>query len=489
MPSHERKGTDKHPYPGGGGLGTLRFMPEPATAVQARRVTVVTPENRFDVSLPSQTPLAHLLPTLLRQAGPDIVEQARLTGGWVLQRFGGWPLDVEQSAAALGVAEGEVLYLRPRHEELAPPVFDDVVDAVGWTLDNAAARWSPAATRGWSLGFGGALLVSGAAALTAAGARGQTAAAAVAAGVAILLILAAGTVSRALDDAVTGTLLGACSAAYALAGGYATTALHSHGSPPATGSRLAAGMAAALLAAAVAAVAVGGGEPVFLALTISAVLGAGAGLIAPHASPAGAAAVVACAAFLLLPVIPATAYRLARLPLPFLPTRAEELRQARGALPGAELAARTLVAQRYVSSLTAVVALVSAAAAAVAARGPGWAPPAFAVVAAVLPATRARTFVGRAQRAWLLAGSATAVAALATGLQPRLSGAGVAALIVAPAVIAAVAVLSLAVKPERSVSPAVSRWLDIAEVAIVIAAVPLTLQILGAYSALRSAAG
>lgn len=464
-------------------------MPESATAVEARRVTVLTPEHRFDVSLPAQTPLAYLLPTLLRQAGPEIVEQARLTGGWVLQRFGGWPLDVEQSAAALGVAEGEVLYLRPRREELAPPVFDDVVDAVGWTLDNAAARWSPAATRGWSLGFGGVLLVAGAAASTAVGANSRTAAAGVAAAVAVLLILAAGTVSRAWDDAVTGTLLGGCSAAYALAAGYTAAALHPHAGAPAAGSRLAAGMAAALLATAFAALAVGGGEPVFLAVAISTALGTAAGLIAPHTSAAGDAAVVACAAYLLLPLIPATAYRLARLPRPFLPTKADELRQARAALPGAELATRTLVAQRYISSLTAVVALVSVVAAAVAARGSGWAPPAFAVIAAVLPATRARTFVGRAQRGWLLAGSAAAVAALVAGLQPRLSGAGVAAVIVGPAVIAAIAVLSLAVKPERSVSPAASRWLDAAEVAIVIAAVPLTLQILGAYSALRSAAG
>src|SRR6185369_575132 len=92
------------------------------------RVTVVGTRGRFDVAIPASMPLAYLLPTLLRQANDigrsasspaedALAESGVSHGGWVLQRLGGWPFDTGQSAAELGIADGEVLYLRPRRDE------------------------------------------------------------------------------------------------------------------------------------------------------------------------------------------------------------------------------------------------------------------------------------------------------------------------------------------------------------------------------------
>src|SRR5689334_21665708 len=90
------------------------------------RVTVVAPNTRVDLALPTDVALADLLPTVLRYAGEDLADDPSARHGWVLSRMGGPPLPVDQSPAQLDVRDGEVLYLRPRGSEFAEPIFDDV---------------------------------------------------------------------------------------------------------------------------------------------------------------------------------------------------------------------------------------------------------------------------------------------------------------------------------------------------------------------------
>jgi hypothetical protein len=54
------------------------------------RVTIVAPRSRVDVALPSDVPLADLLPTLLGFAGTATEESRH---GWTLSRLGSGELD------------------------------------------------------------------------------------------------------------------------------------------------------------------------------------------------------------------------------------------------------------------------------------------------------------------------------------------------------------------------------------------------------------
>jgi type VII secretion integral membrane protein EccD len=451
------------------------------------RVTLVATRGRFDVALPATMPLAYLLPTLLRQAGEELPDAGVGHGGWALQRLGGWPFDTGQSASALGIQDGEVLYLRPRRQELPPPVFDDVVEAIGWTLAERTQRWSPAATRVAALIGTGALLAIGAVVLLLAGPPWPVPAA-VAGLVAALLVLSAGAVSRALGNAAAAALLGCAAVPYALLAGL----LGLLGRDPlgaVTGPALVTGASIGLIALVLAIAAVGGGEPVFLAAGLVAVVVFVAGLVAGHTSVAGVAAVAVGLVFLIGPAMPATAYRLARLPAPFLPATAEDLRRASTTLPGARLSERSLVADRYVTALLAGAAVVIAGAAPLLAAAPGWAPSTLAGSAALLALLRTRLFTGRAQRIWLLGAALSATGSFAVFVSTHLAARSARAGLTVALLLAALVVVGVAVRPERPGSPPRARLLDILEIVVAVATIPLVLSVLGVYSYVRSIAG
>jgi type VII secretion integral membrane protein EccD len=457
------------------------------SAADLCRVTLVAPQGRFDIALPVGVPLAYLVPTLLQQAGEDLAEAGVEHGGWAVQRLGGWPLDTGQSAAALGIGDGEVLYLRPRRAELPTPVFDDAAEAISRTLAEQTPRWTPVATRVACLAGGVTLLVAGAAALLVAGPPWRLPA--VAAGlVAALLLVAAGMVSRAADDAVAGAVLGCGAGLYGALAGLLALA-HHHASPLAGSAGLLAGASVGLVLVVLAGASVGAGTPVFAGAAVVALAGIVAGLVSPHSPRGGAAAAALGLVFVLMPFVPMTAYRAAGLPRPFLPESARELRRGADPMPAEELARRTLRADLYVSSLVAACAVVTVACAGFLVAAPGWAGPALAGVAAVLAVMRARSFSGRAQRIWLLAAALASAALLVTGLPGRLTEAAAAPGIVLGTAVVAVTAIAFAVRPDRRSSPPVARLLQAFELVTAIATVPLVLEVVGVYGMLRSAGG
>lgn len=472
-------------------------MSSPAAA-DLRRVTLVAPQGRFDVALPAGVPLAYLVPTLLQQAGAELAEAGLGHGGWVVQRLGSWPFDTGQSASALGIADGEILYLRPRRAELPPPVFDDAAEAISRTLAEQSPRWDRAASRVAGLFAAGALVAAAVAGLLLAGPPWRLPA--VAAGAAALTLLAAGALmSRAAGDALAGAVLGCGAGAFgALAGllGFA----HQHAPlTGAGGAGMLAGSAVGLATEVLAGVLVGTGTPVFAAASVVGVAGIAAGLVAPHAPPGGGAAVALCVGFLLTPFVPVISYRAARLPRPFLPGTAEELRRGAGTVPGEELAARTLLASGYMSCLIAACAMISVAAAGFLMASPGWPGPALAGAAALLALLRSRLFTGRAQRGWLLGAAVAGAVIVVTGLAARSGGQATARTgLAAVAAVAAIVVAAFAVRsdaagaggtrgaPGGSRSPLPARLLDITELAAAVATIPLVLEVLGIYARLRA---
>lgn len=461
-------------------------------AADLRRVTVVTPRGRFDLALPATVPLAYLVPTLLRQAGENLAEAGVGHGGWVVQRLGAAPLDTSGTPAALGIADGEVLHLRPARAALPTPVFDDAADAVGTTLAEAAAPWSAGATRLAAIAAAGtAIAVAAASALLAGRPWGPSAVTLGA--VAVVLLFAAALVSRAAGDAAAATALG-CGAAglAAIAAGLGILAVPGGAAGPA----LLAGSATGLLVCAVGAVVVGEGTPEFAGGAVVLLATLGAGLAVPHSSAAGGAAVALAVAFAVTPFIPTFAYRAARLPKPFLPTTAEQLRAADSLTPSEQLAARTLRADRFVTALIGACASVTIGAGVVLGLAAGWAGPVLAGVAAALAALRLRALRGRGQRIWLLATALVPAAAIACGVALHGAGSGSGsghaswhgAVAAAVAALAAIPIAAAA-GGAGPASPPVARTLDIVEALCALAVLPVVLQVLGVYAWIKSLAG
>lgn len=452
------------------------------------RVTLIAGQRRLDVALPTSVPLAYLLPTLLRQAGEELADTGVSHGGWALQRLGGWPFDTGQSAAALGIQDGEVLYLRPRQQELPPPVFDDVVEAIGWTLAERTTRWNAATTKAAGLAATGFLLTVGIVTVLLAGPPWYAAASA-AGLVSVLLIVGGGAMSRAFGDAAVGGLLGCASVPFALLAAMLGLLPQQAQLSGLGAAQLLAGASAALVAVVLAALAVGGAEPVFLGVGLVVVVAFVAGLAARFTSDAGTAALAIGLVFLINPVLPAVAYRLARLPAPFLPTTAEELRKADTTLAATRLSERSLVADRYVTALLAGSAVVYAAGGLFIWSQRGWSVPLLLALIACLAFLRMRLFTGRAQRIWLLAAGLLAAGEFVLAMAEHMGNRPVRAGLTVLVLVLAFALAAVAARPERSASPPRARMLDIFEVVVGIGTIPVILDILGVYGYIRSLFG
>lgn len=178
------------------------------------------PLKVVELSVPSDVPLGDLLPTVVGfsgKDGEDLAEEAVEAGGWVLQRLGAEPLDEELSAEALGLKDGEELQLRHRRDTMPLVHFDDLVDGIATGLRERGDSWRPALTHHLALAVALLALAGGIALLALPGPDQPRITAAAVTGV--LLLLCAGSASRAVGDAGAGTALGAAAVPYlALAG-------------------------------------------------------------------------------------------------------------------------------------------------------------------------------------------------------------------------------------------------------------------------------
>ena len=98
-----------------------------------RRITVSARAARVDLSVPAEIPISLLLPDLV---GLVDSESGSATG---LARPGHLALEPSSTLAQLGVLDGELLVLLD-HERLSPPLYDDVASTVAAFDDRAAGR-------------------------------------------------------------------------------------------------------------------------------------------------------------------------------------------------------------------------------------------------------------------------------------------------------------------------------------------------------------
>ncbi|RKF27686.1 type VII secretion integral membrane protein EccD [Micromonospora globbae] len=446
------------------------------------RITIVAPRTRMDLALPSDVPLADLLPTLLRYAGEDLADEGVRHGGWSLARLGGQPLDGGRTVAQLGIRDGEVLYFNPRAAAAPEVVFDDVVDAVATATNRRAGAWQVGTTRSFAVLFAAAALGAGAVAALFAGPP-QLPGALAALLIAVALLVSAAVLSRAAGDSRTGAVLATVGLGYAAVGGLLLLAGDRRLSELASPHVLLAATAVVIFAA-VAALAVGDRLPLFLGATaVGAATGLGAVLCLVFGiGPAAAAAVLAAVTFGTVPALPMASYRLARLPVPSIPTGPDDLKTDNESVDGRRVLQLSERADEFLTGLLWTVSLVVLGAQVVLALNGRLPAVLLCLVLALLALLRARPFLSRAQRTPVLfTGTVglglTAAATFADGGMPLRLGLIVGGLLVA-AVVSLIYGLTVAGK---RISPVWGRLLDIVEILLIIALVPLAVWVLGLY--------
>ncbi|MFD1931561.1 type VII secretion integral membrane protein EccD [Nonomuraea mangrovi] len=447
-------------------------------------VTIVGPRKRADLALPADIPLPHVLPGLLR-AMDEVGGESASASGWMLQRLGGAPLDIGHSLGALGVLDGEVLYLRPREAVLPPALYDDVADLVAGGIKEGSGKWTPDHTRTAGTAAACGLLTMGAFALFLAGPPWTIRA--IVAGVLALLLLVTGVVmSRAIGDSSVGAPIGWAALPYGFLAG-----LLAPGGAGFAAPNLLAAFACTALVAAFGGTLTSDGLPGFLGTAIASVTGAAGAAVVMiwGTSPAGVAAVAVTVLLAFTPLFPTLAFRLAKLPLPSMPTSAEELRTDNQRLDAAQVKERTVKAQSYVTSLIAGVSLVAAGALFLLVMEGGWAARIMVVVLALTLVMRARVFHGLGQRIWLLVVGLGGLAALGLSLSAGMGDIAAVAVGVGLLWVALIAAGLGMWLPTGKPSPFWGRAGDIVDLMLIAALFPLALGVLDVYSWVRGLSG
>jgi type VII secretion integral membrane protein EccD len=453
--------------------------------ISPRRVTVVAPTARVDVSLPQQSTVAELVPILVRMTAGE-----RAGTGWTLGRLGAEPLDGSSTVAGAGIRDGELLYLNTRDARPAPLVVDDVVDAIASTAAEPRGIWRPALTRALGLAVGFVTL-AGAGVLVAAVRPAWPLTSVVDGALALVLLLGAAALARAEEDPwVAATLAGAGVPASFFAG----VALGvPDGSNPFTPrpEALAFGCAVLVLYAVLAAAAVVHRFPWSAGVTTAAGIGFFAALIAAgsDAPPMKVAAVVAAGTLALSPLLPVTALRLGRLPLPRVPVDVAAFRRDETPTLGPEVADRTRTASDVLGGLLAGVALVVTGATVVLVRSDsGWAW-ALAGLSGFAMLLRARAYTVTTHRGALVMGGVATLMIAAPGLAAS-GPPGMRPALIAGVLLLGVVGLAYGARARiNQPSPYWTRLLDVLEVVTVVSLLPLAAGVLGLYQAARGLGG
>ncbi len=456
------------------------------------RLTVRAPDKTLDLAVPADVPIADLLPVIAGHAGEDLSEQGLEHGGWVLQRLGGSPLDVEGTPESLELREGETLVLRPHTEALPPVRYDSLLEAVSAVVQRLPHAWSPQVSR-WVLRLVMASALLGCLILLvlSEGATGDRAI--LAAGAALLMLSGAGSAARVLNDPQGGVLLGLFGSAFLAVTGLLLTdgGQAGDGSARTVGAHLLAAGAAGTVGLVLATGVVAGYPVVFASggvLTLAAALGGGL-MVALDVSAHQAAAAVACAAVLLGAFIPVMSFSLSGLRLPPLPTKPDQLQEGIEPRSEDDVADGGAAVDHWMTGLYGAVGLVCLTALVLMARHPGRPETITVLVLAILLPLHGRSLGTSWQRIALSlpAGIGTVVLIIELAVRHGANGEllGTAALLLG-AVLAAIVSWTV---PGRRLVPHWGRAGDLIQSGAALALLPLALWVLDVYQRVRGMFG
>jgi len=453
------------------------------------RVTVVAPQTRIDVALPSDVAVADLMPMLLQMAKENRPDGGARHGGWCLAKLGeATPLEASRTLASLGVVDGDLLQLRRRSENPPPPLYDDVVDAIAESNPDSFRPWTAETARRIGHVAGTVALIGAAVAVLLAGPLmpgGYGLVAAIAAGVGMIASVVAGAVlTRVYQVPVTGVIVAA-------AGGLPMAFVAGLYVIPGELTRWSLLLACLLvmIVSWACILVVGSGVTVFIAAATASTLGWLAFLVGAllDTQPiAGVAAGAAAVSLVALSWLPRFTIRLAKLPLPTVPGNAEDLKDDGGFPEYAMIEKRAGLAHEYMTGMIIGAGVTSAIAAVLAATsGTVWGP-VFAVVVTLVMLLRSRTYANGSQAVALLASGIVAGAGVLTGWIWLSDPFGRLLWVFGTLIVVGAAALVLGVAfPKQKFSPVLRRSVDIFEAICIAAVVPLALAVMDLYSTLR----
>ncbi|MBP2476183.1 type VII secretion integral membrane protein EccD [Crossiella equi] len=447
------------------------------------RVTVVAPRTRIDVALPADVAVADLLPMLLEMAGENSPDGGVRHGGWCLAKIGQDPLEPGRTLASLAVVDGDILQLRRRVENPPKALYDDVVDAIADADPDSFRAWDSDTARKLGHWAGGLAFIAAAAAVYLAGPAYPLAAAITAGVAAIVAVVIGAVVVRSYGAPTTGIIIAATGGlpmAF-VAGLYAVPK-----GPAAPNVLL--GFALVAVVAGAALMVIGAGVSVFIAAATVGVLGLLTAAVATfvdypvHGFGAGAAAV----ALVVLSTLPQMTIKMAKIPLPHVPSNAEDLKEDQGFPDYEVIERRAGLAHEYMTGMIIGCGLVAAGGAVLAGTMPAlWGPIFGAVVTAVL-LLRARTYANGTQAVALLSTGILGAGGLLVGWMLTASPFGKLLWVFGTLVVLAALGLVLGVVfPKQRFSPPMRRSVDIAEAVFIAAVLPLALAVMELYTAIR----
>lgn len=447
---------------------------------------MVAPRTRIDVALPADVAVADLLPMLLEMAKETKPDGGARHGGWALAKLGDAPLDPGRTLASLGVVDGELLQLRRRNENPPPPLYDDVVDAIADADPDSFRPWTKETARRIGHIGGGLALIAAALALFMGGAPygGSGIAVALTAGVAAVACITVGsTLAKGYQAEGTGVLIAAAGGlSFAFVAGFNVV-------PGLTiEPNLLLGSGLVVIVAAVAIMIMGSGITTFIAAATTGVIGVIAFTVATL-FPLSAPGIAACAAAVSLAAIsflPRATIWLAKLPLPYVPGTAEELKEDDAFPDYTAIERKTSVAHNYMTGLLIGCGSATAIAAIITATSPSVYGLLTGLVATLVLLLRARSYANGAQAiALLTTGMVSAAGILISWLISQsptsrlLLVFGVLVLIAAGALVAGVVV------PNRRFSPPLRRSVEIFEAVCIATVLPLALAVMNLYAVVR----
>jgi type VII secretion integral membrane protein EccD len=444
------------------------------------RLTIWGPSSRVELAVPAHVPIADLMPTVLGHLDPALATTGMAHDGWVLQRLGETPLDEDLGAAAAGLYDGDVLYLRPRDGQLPLADFDDLVDGVHTGLSARGDQWRPAFTRRACLMV--AVVCGLLAVVVTTFTENGTMIAASAAGLGLLLLASAAALSRLAGQRGGAAAFAAVAVVAAGAGGLA---MPSGSATPdfSGGPAILAGGTAVAVFAALARAAVGVARPVFLAVSAGGVLTALSGVLAVLAGldAHATAAIVVAVALALTKFAPQLAAWLGGLSVEPVPTTQGEFQEGLDPLPSKDVLDRAALTDVHLTAFLAVLGAVTTGALVVLAHLPRWDRSTLAGVAAVLLLLQAREFAGMWHRLSALVPGAVALIVLVAGLSTAFPVLGRLGVVVGLLALAGMAVAGAQMLPGRRLVPRWGRWGDILHWACALAIIPLVLAVTGFY--------
>ena len=464
-----------------------------AVTNQLCRVTVVAPNTRMDVALPDHVRLCDLQSDLLQHAadgphGEDLLDDGAAQGGWVLTRLGGEPLDPNLTPRQHQILDGEELYFTPIDEAGPQAVFDDIIDAMATANLERSRKWGPESSRRFGISLVIAALLGGVAAALFTG----TAAAMWASfGVTIVLLTTGLIFARALGRSAEAAVVGLIACGYGGVGGL----LVLDGLPSLsdlTAPRLMVAGATLTVVAVAAGIGVPTAAPIFAsaALVGAALCGGAAISTFMDATVAEAAAVVAAVYLCLIPAMPMLAFRVSRLPMPTIPRSPQQLRADTQRVDGETALRRAERADQHLTGMLTASAVVTGFAAVALALDPILPAILLSVLLTILMFMRARIFVTVRQRIPFLLAAAAGMGALTYSTWLGNEGierfAVVLVLMLMVGAIGLTYVLGVVGKP---IAPTWGRLVDVFEVIMFIAVVPLTLWVWDAFWWVRTING